>query len=139
MRLVGRLRRSSVHGEVMVDQSRQGHDLERRGEQRRQARPRGPGSVGGRLPTSLWWLLGFCTVFRLRDRTVSGGGGGGSLTGVIRSGFRARASTLHQLTGWLVSSGGRARAVRQAAGTPALGIETLFPYVAPGGGASRAL
>ena len=60
------------------------------------------GPAGGER-TSLWWVLGFCTVFRLMDMTVSGGGGR-SLTTVTSSPLSANASTLHQLTGWLLSS-----------------------------------
>lgn len=39
------------------------------------------------------------------DMTVTGGGARSLIT-VTRSLLRARASTLHQLTGWLTSSGG---------------------------------
>lgn len=53
--------------------------------------------------TSFWWVLGFCTVLRLMDMTVTGGGARSLIT-VTRSALRASASTLHQLTGWLMSS-----------------------------------
>lgn len=53
--------------------------------------------------TSFWWVLGFWTVLRLMDMTVMGGGGKSLIT-VTRSALRARASTLHQLMGWLISS-----------------------------------
>lgn len=53
--------------------------------------------------TSLWCVFGFWMVLRLMDMTVIGGGGR-SLTTVTRSVLRARASTLLQLTGWLISS-----------------------------------
>lgn len=54
--------------------------------------------------TSFWWVLGFCTVLRLMDMTVMGGRARSLIT-VTRSALRANASTLHQLIGWLISSG----------------------------------
>lgn len=53
--------------------------------------------------TSLWWVFWLGTVFRLMDMTMSGGGGR-SFTTEIRSLFRAMASTLHQLMGWVHNS-----------------------------------
>lgn len=53
--------------------------------------------------TSFWWVLGFWTVFRLMDMTVTGGGARSLIT-ATRSALRASASTLHQLMGWLISS-----------------------------------
>lgn len=55
------------------------------------------------VPTSLWCVLGFWTVLRLMDMTVMGGGGRSLIT-ETKSLLTARASTLHQLTGWLISS-----------------------------------
>lgn len=62
-----------------------------------------PNGVHVVILTSFWWVLGFWTVLRLMDMTVTGGGGK-SLTTVTRSALRASASTLHQLMGWLISS-----------------------------------
>lgn len=59
--------------------------------------------IGVVVLTSFWWVLGFWTVFRLMDMTVTGGGARSLIT-VTRSALRASASTLHQLTGWLISS-----------------------------------
>lgn len=54
--------------------------------------------IGVVVLTSFWWVLGFWTVFRLMDMTVTGGGARSLIT-VTRSALRASASTLHQLMG----------------------------------------
>lgn len=116
MCLVRRLRRSFVHVELIVDESRQGHDLQSKSSVsvcNQNQSLKGPASACRRALTSLWCVLGFCTVLRLMDMTVRGGGSR-SLMAVIRSGFRARASTLHQLTGWLMGSDRRTCTFRQA-------------------------
>lgn len=106
MCLVGRLGRRFVHVKLMVDESRQGHDLQGKSGIVRVRYPGGGERRGGGALTSLWCVLGFCTVFRLKDMTVRAGGDRSLIT-VISSGLRARASTLHQLTGWLMRSGRR--------------------------------
>lgn len=127
MGLVRRLRWSFVHMELIVDQCSQGHNLQRNNRNIRslfhqvlKSQHKIPQLDSYKISsftvnifnsifncvydlTSLWWVLGFCTVLRLMDMTVMGGGDR-SLTTVTRSLLRAIASTLHQLTGWLISS-----------------------------------
>lgn len=121
--LIRRLRRSFVHVEAIVKEGSEGHNLQRKS-------PYVPlctklvsltnnmtyfskygqiffkkllSAALARALTSLWCVFGFCTVLRLMDMTVSGGGGR-SFTKEIMSLLRAKASTLHQLTGWFIIS-----------------------------------
>lgn len=98
--------------ELVVDESGQRHNLQGGNKantvpgfttKAQQMKRMEPNVTGLAVLTSFWWVLGFCTVFRLMDMTVMGGGARSLIT-VTRSALRARASTLHQLIGWLISS-----------------------------------